>query len=201
VAASQTRGERARTIATWPTDEIAQDGRGRRPPRVTPSRGRRDARNAVKDIGTLNARPRYNVRDGTDLWIVYNEAINTDRYAYVPIPRLPGRKARGGSYARFHGGASPGRRAEADADWDRIRRFALTGGCRVHPGTSCQSAGHGSAATPTRGRLSHNAVRAGCPPIAITRGRRGRPRVERRARDSNPQGLAPSGFQDRRLTS
>jgi hypothetical protein len=38
------------------------------------------------DGASLNARLSYNVRDGTDLWIVYNEAINTDRYSRSPIP-------------------------------------------------------------------------------------------------------------------
>lgn len=42
--------------------------------------------NSVEDVASLNARLRYNVRDGTDLWIVYNEAVNTDRYSYTPIP-------------------------------------------------------------------------------------------------------------------
>jgi len=42
--------------------------------------------NSVEDLGSLNARLRFNVRDGTDLWIVYNETINTDRYSYTPIP-------------------------------------------------------------------------------------------------------------------
>jgi hypothetical protein len=42
--------------------------------------------NSVEDVASLNARLRYNVRDGTDLWIVYNEAINTDRYSRTPIP-------------------------------------------------------------------------------------------------------------------
>ena len=42
--------------------------------------------NSVDDVASLNARLRFNVRDGTDLWIVYNETINTDRESYVPIP-------------------------------------------------------------------------------------------------------------------
>jgi len=25
------------------------------------------------------------MRDGTDLWIVYDEAVNTDRYSYTPM--------------------------------------------------------------------------------------------------------------------
>ncbi len=42
--------------------------------------------NSVMDVVTLNARFRYNIRDGNDLWIVYNEAVNTDRYSRIPIP-------------------------------------------------------------------------------------------------------------------
>jgi hypothetical protein len=42
--------------------------------------------NSVDDVVSLNARLRFNVRDGTDLWIVYNEGLNTGRYAYTPIP-------------------------------------------------------------------------------------------------------------------
>ena len=37
------------------------------------------------DVPSLNARLRF-VRDGTDLWIVYNEALNTDRYSLTPVP-------------------------------------------------------------------------------------------------------------------
>ena len=42
--------------------------------------------NSVDDVASLNARLRFNVRDGTDLWIVYNEGLNTDRHAHTPIP-------------------------------------------------------------------------------------------------------------------
>ncbi len=42
--------------------------------------------NSVDDVASLNARLRFNVRDGTDLWIVYNEGLNTDRNAHTPIP-------------------------------------------------------------------------------------------------------------------
>jgi len=42
--------------------------------------------NSAVDVASLNARLRYNVRDGTDLWIVYNEAVNTDRYSRTPVP-------------------------------------------------------------------------------------------------------------------
>ncbi len=48
--------------------------------------------NSVEDVGSLNARLRFNVRDGTDLWIVYNETVNTDRYARTPaLPVSQGR--------------------------------------------------------------------------------------------------------------
>jgi len=42
--------------------------------------------NSVEDVASLNARLRYNVRDGTDLWIVYNEGLNTDRLSRTPVP-------------------------------------------------------------------------------------------------------------------
>jgi hypothetical protein len=43
---------------------------------------------SVADVASVNARLRYEVRDGTDLWIVYNEAVNTDRYSLMPVPPL-----------------------------------------------------------------------------------------------------------------
>jgi len=42
--------------------------------------------NGVEDVASLNARLRFNVRDGTDLWIVYNESVNTERYSKMPLP-------------------------------------------------------------------------------------------------------------------
>jgi hypothetical protein len=42
--------------------------------------------NSLDDLTSLNARLRYNIRDGNDLWIVYDEAINTDRHSYTPVP-------------------------------------------------------------------------------------------------------------------
>ncbi len=42
--------------------------------------------NSVIDQFDLNLRLRYNFRDGTDLWIVYNEALHTDREAWQPVP-------------------------------------------------------------------------------------------------------------------
>jgi hypothetical protein len=42
----------------------------------------------VADLATFNARFRYNFREGTDLWIVYNEGLNTER-DLLDAPRLP----------------------------------------------------------------------------------------------------------------
>jgi hypothetical protein len=42
----------------------------------------------VADLATFNVRFRYHVREGTDLWIVYNEGLNTER-DLGPPPRLP----------------------------------------------------------------------------------------------------------------
>lgn len=42
----------------------------------------------VADLTTFNARFRYHFREGTDLWIVYNEGLNTER-DLVDQPRLP----------------------------------------------------------------------------------------------------------------
>jgi hypothetical protein len=41
--------------------------------------------NSVADIIAVNARFRYNFREGHDLWLVYNEGINTDRYRMHPV--------------------------------------------------------------------------------------------------------------------
>ena len=40
------------------------------------------------DLTTVNARFRYNFREGTDLWLVYNEGLNTEREV-TDRPRLP----------------------------------------------------------------------------------------------------------------
>lgn len=40
------------------------------------------------DLTTINARFRYNVREGTDLWVVYNEGFNAERDV-LDRPRLP----------------------------------------------------------------------------------------------------------------
>ena len=42
----------------------------------------------VADLATFNARFRYNFREGTDLWIVYNEGVHTER-DITGQPRLP----------------------------------------------------------------------------------------------------------------
>jgi len=48
--------------------------------------------NAVDAVG-INARLRYNFAEGRDLWLVYNEDLNTDRPLEV-MPRLPGTQRR-----------------------------------------------------------------------------------------------------------
>jgi hypothetical protein len=42
----------------------------------------------VADLTTFNARFRYHIREGTDLWVVYNEGLNTRR-DIADQPRLP----------------------------------------------------------------------------------------------------------------
>jgi hypothetical protein len=42
--------------------------------------------NSLNNVASLNARLRYNFRDGTDLWVVYNETLNTDRNSRMPVP-------------------------------------------------------------------------------------------------------------------
>ncbi len=44
--------------------------------------------NGVDDLTSLNSRIRYHFREGTDLWIVYNEGLHTERDANM-IPRAP----------------------------------------------------------------------------------------------------------------
>ena len=44
--------------------------------------------NSSVDLGTMNLRFRYHFREGTDLWIVYNEGLNTERNVALE-PRLP----------------------------------------------------------------------------------------------------------------
>ena len=44
--------------------------------------------NGVDDLTSINSRVRYHFREGTDLWIVYNEGLHTERDANL-IPRTP----------------------------------------------------------------------------------------------------------------
>ena len=45
--------------------------------------------NSVSDRVGANVRIRYNMREGTDLWIVYDEVMNSDRDRFAALPRLP----------------------------------------------------------------------------------------------------------------
>jgi hypothetical protein len=45
--------------------------------------------NSTTDKLALSFRLRYNFAEGTDLWLVYDEALSTDRYADADAPRLP----------------------------------------------------------------------------------------------------------------
>ena len=48
--------------------------------------------NSVADAFSANVRFRYNFREGNDLWIVYNEGVNTDRYrSELVLPRTDNR--------------------------------------------------------------------------------------------------------------
>ncbi len=49
--------------------------------------------NSLSDQLTTNARFRYNVREGQDLWLVWNEGLNLDR-TVLGLPRLPLEDAR-----------------------------------------------------------------------------------------------------------
>jgi hypothetical protein len=44
--------------------------------------------NSSEDLVAVNARFRYNPREGTDLYIVWNESLNSDRHALDPVPPL-----------------------------------------------------------------------------------------------------------------
>ena len=41
--------------------------------------------NNVADAVAANVRFRYNFREGNDLWIVYNEGLNTNRHREMPF--------------------------------------------------------------------------------------------------------------------
>ena len=45
--------------------------------------------NSVDDRAGVNLRLRYNFREGSDLWLVYDEGFNTEREAGEGLPRLP----------------------------------------------------------------------------------------------------------------
>ena len=45
--------------------------------------------NSAADLTSFNARFRYHFREGTDLWLVYNEGLNTNRVDTGLNPRLP----------------------------------------------------------------------------------------------------------------
>ena len=48
--------------------------------------------NSVADIVLANVRIRYNHREGQDLYLVYNELRNTDRFGSIPVlPIVPER--------------------------------------------------------------------------------------------------------------
>ena len=41
--------------------------------------------NNIADAVAANVRFRYNFREGNDLWIVYNQGLNTNRHRYDPV--------------------------------------------------------------------------------------------------------------------
>jgi hypothetical protein len=49
--------------------------------------------NSNQDLVAVNARFRYNPREGTDLYIVWNEALNSDRFSLDPVPPLTQERA------------------------------------------------------------------------------------------------------------
>ncbi len=44
--------------------------------------------NSAGDVVVLNFRFRYNPSEGTDLYVVWNESLNSDRYALTPVRPL-----------------------------------------------------------------------------------------------------------------
>ena len=48
--------------------------------------------NSSADNVVVNVRLRYNAREGNDLYLVYNEGLNTDRYRLVPVLPLSGER-------------------------------------------------------------------------------------------------------------
>jgi len=45
--------------------------------------------NSVENRVAVNLRARYNFREGSDLWLVYDEGFDTDRDSDGTLPRLP----------------------------------------------------------------------------------------------------------------
>ena len=50
--------------------------------------------NSVEDHVGVNLRLRYNFREGSDVWLVYDERFNTERAAADGLPELPVSEAR-----------------------------------------------------------------------------------------------------------
>jgi len=49
--------------------------------------------NSAADAVVANIRIRFNPREGNDLYIVYNEGLNTNRYREIPILPLTASRA------------------------------------------------------------------------------------------------------------
>jgi len=49
--------------------------------------------NSSQDLVAVNARFRYNPREGTDLYVVWNESLNSDRFSRSPVPPLTQERA------------------------------------------------------------------------------------------------------------
>ena len=49
--------------------------------------------NSNQNLVAVNARFRYNPREGTDLYVVWNESINSDRFSLSPVPPLTQERA------------------------------------------------------------------------------------------------------------
>jgi hypothetical protein len=56
--------------------------------------------NGSADLATANLRLRYSIREGHDLWVVYNHDQNLDRDRWSPEPRIPG-TARSGLLVKY----------------------------------------------------------------------------------------------------
>jgi hypothetical protein len=46
--------------------------------------------NTAANLVAANVRFRYNIREGNDLWIVYNENLNADRFRETPALPVSG---------------------------------------------------------------------------------------------------------------